>query len=52
MDKYIKTRIKIYEGNVNTNFQDKGIPKENISCKCFSLIMIDSIIKVYKKHYP
>ena len=27
-DKYIKTKIKIYDGNVNTNFQDKGMPKE------------------------
>ena len=30
-DKYIKTKIKIYDGNVNTNFQGKRIPKENAS---------------------
>ena len=28
-DKYIKTRIKIYEDNVNTNFHGKKMPKEN-----------------------
>ena len=28
-DKYIKTRIKIYGDNVNTNFHGKKIPKEN-----------------------
>ena len=33
-DKYIKTKIMIYEDNVNTNFHGKKIPKENTSCKC------------------
>ena len=28
-DKYIKTKIKSYEGKINTNFQGKKIPKEN-----------------------
>ena len=27
-DKYIKTKIKIYGASVNTNFQDKKMPKE------------------------
>ena len=30
-DKYIKTKIKLYEDKVNTNFQGKKIPKENTS---------------------
>ena len=30
-----KVKIKIYDGNVNTNFQDKRIPKEKAPCKCF-----------------
>ena len=33
-DKYIKTKIKIYDGNVNTNFQYKGMPIEKPPCKC------------------
>ena len=28
-DKYMKTKIKIYDGNINTNFQGKKVPKEN-----------------------
>ena len=52
-DKYIKTKIKRYDGNVNnTNFQGKKVPKENASCKCLSLIMIDSVVKVMKEYYP
>ena len=38
--------------NVNTNIQDKKVPKENTSCKCLSLIMLDSVIKVNKNYYP
>ena len=41
-DKHIKTKIKMYEDRVNTNFQDKKFPKENASYKCLSLIVLDS----------
>ena len=51
-DKYIKTKIKMYEGRVNTNFQDKKVPKENPSYKCLSLIISGSVIRVNKKYYP
>ena len=51
-DKYIKTKIKIYEDRVNTNFQDKKMPNENASYKCLSLIMLDSLIRANKKYYP
>ena len=50
-DKYIKTKIKMYEDRVNTNFQGKKLPKENISYKCLSLIILDSVIRVNKKYY-
>ena len=51
-DRYIKTKIKLYRDNVNTNFQSKKVPKEISSYKCLSLIMLDSVIKVNKKYYP
>ena len=51
-DKYIKTKIKLYGGKVNTNFQGKHVPKENASYNYFSLIMLDSIIRISKKYYP
>ena len=43
-DKYIKTKIKMYEDRVNTNFQGKKVPKENALYKCLSLIVLDSAI--------
>ena len=52
VDKYIKTKIKIYGDRVNTNFQGQKVPKENSSYKCISLIMLDSVISVNKKYYP
>ena len=51
IDKYIKTKIKIHEDRVNTDFQSKKVPKENVSYKCLSLIMLDSVIRVNKKYY-
>ena len=51
-DKYIKTKIKIYNGIVNANFQDKKIPNEKAPCKCLSIIMLDSVIRANKKYCP
>ena len=51
-DIYIKTKIKMFEDRVNTNFQGKNVPKENSSYNCLSLIMLDSVIRVNKKYYP
>ena len=51
-DKYMQTKIKMYEDKVNTNFQSKGVPREDASYKCLSLIMLESVIRVSKKYYP
>ena len=39
-------------GSINTNFRGKSIPKEKVPCKCLSTIMLDSVAKAKKKHYP
>ena len=51
-NKYIKTKIKIFNDSVNTNFRSKKIPKEKVPCKCLSIIMLDSVIRVNKRYYP
>ena len=51
-DKYIKTKMKMYEDRVNTNIHGKKVPKENASYKCLSLITVDSVIRINKKYYP
>ena len=51
-DKYKKTTVKLYGVKVNTNFQGKRVSNEDVPHKCLSLIMLHSVIRVSKKHYP
>ena len=44
--------LRIYGDKVNINFHRKRIPKEKTACKCLSLTMLDSVIRVNKKYYP
>ena len=55
-NKYINTKIKLYNNDIRTNFHDENniteVPKENCVYKCLSLISLDSVIKTNKKYYP
>ena len=44
-DKYIKTKIKIYEDRVSTNFQGKKVLNKNVSYKCHTFKAFIIIIK-------
>ena len=50
-DKYIKTKIKIYNDKVYTNFQHNKMPKDNEYCACLSVILLDSIFVNSDKEY-
>ena len=50
-DKYIKTKILIYNDKVYTNFQHNKTPKDNECCACLSVILIDSILTSSDKEY-
>ena len=52
IDEHIMTKIKMYEDEVNTNFQCREVPKENAAYDYLSLIILDSVIRVNKKYYP
>ena len=41
-EKYLKAKIKYYNGKINTNFHNNEIPKEGFQCICLSVILIDS----------
>ena len=52
-DKYIKTKIKIYNNGVYTNFQYNKIPKDSEYCTCLYVILLDSIfVNSDKEYYP
>ena len=50
--KYIKTKIKIYNDKINTNFHGSKVLQDNECCACLSLILLDSVAIVDKKYYP
>ena len=47
-EKYLKTKTKPYEGKINTNFHNNGIPKEGLHHISLSVILIDSVSKIGK----
>ena len=47
----MKKELKSYGDTINTNCQGKKIPKENTQYICFSLILLDSVIKLGKNYY-
>ena len=51
-NKYLKAKVREFEGDIRTNILDKGIPKENTYYTCIACITYDSIIRMNKKNYP
>ena len=52
-DKPIKTKRKIYNNRVYTNFQHNKIPKDNEYFVCLSVILLDSVfVNSDKEYYP
>ena len=48
-EKYLKTKIKSYEGKVNTNFHNDKIPKNDSHCIYLSVVLHYSVFKVGKR---
>ena len=42
-EKYLKPKIKSYNGKINTNFHNNKIPREGSQCICLTVILIDSV---------
>ena len=50
--KYLKTKVKEYDGVIRTNFLDKDVPKENKRYTRIACIAIDFVVRMDKKNYP
>ena len=48
-EKYIKAKVKEFNGVVNTNFLGNEVPKEGVHYTCIACINIDVIMKMDKK---
>ena len=51
-EKYLKAKIKPYNGKLGTNFHDNKIPKEGFQLICLSVILVDSTFRTGKNYYP
>ena len=51
-EKYLKDKIKPYNGKLNTNFHNNKIPKEGSQLICLSVILVDSVFRTGKNYYP
>ena len=50
--KYLKAKIREFDGEIRTNFLGNSMPKENMYYSCIACITIDSVMKMNKKNYP
>ena len=48
--KYLKTKIKSYNGKINTHFHSNTMLKEGSQWICLSVILIDSVCRKYKSY--
>ena len=56
-NKHIKTKIKTFKDSITTNICNKkllkeNVPKEDVSYKCLSIVILGSVIKSNRKYYP
>ena len=50
--KYLKTKVREFNGEIKANILNNGMPKENIHYSCIACIAIDSVINFNKKNHP
>ena len=50
-EKYVKAKVKSYNGKISTSFYKNKIPKEGSQFICLSVILIDSVFRTGKSYY-
>ena len=48
-EKYIKNKVKTFNGVINTVFSYNKIPEKRNHCTCIAVINMDSVMKIDKK---
>ena len=51
-EKYIKAKVREFNGLIKTNFLGDEIPKESMHYACIACITIDSVMRMEKNNYP
>ena len=50
--KYLKAKVREFDGVMKTNFLGNDVPKENMRYTCIACITIDSVMRIDKKNHP
>ena len=50
--KYLKAKVREFDGVIKTNFLVNPVPKENMHYTCIACITIDSVMRIDKKNHP
>ena len=50
--KYLKAKVREFDGVIKTNFLGNDIPKENMHYTYIACITIDSVMRIDKKNHP
>ena len=50
--KYLKTKVREFDGLIKTNSLGNEVPKENMHYTCIACITIDSVLTIDKKNHP
>ena len=48
-NKFLKTKVREFDGNIKTNFLGNNVPNENTYYTCIPCITIDSVMKMGQK---
>ena len=50
-NKYLKAKVREFNGSIKTNFLGNNVPEENTYYACIACITLDSVLKMNKKSY-
>ena len=48
-NKYLKVKVREFDGNIKINFLGNNVPKESTYYTCIACIILDSVLKMNKK---
>ena len=51
-NKYLKIKVREFDGNIKTNFLGNNVPKENTYYTCIACITLNSVLRMNNKNYP
>ena len=49
--RYLKAKVREFDGVIKTNFLGNDMPKENMHYTCIACITIDSVMRIDKKNH-